>query len=70
LDRFERARNLFEEGYVNESARLLHELKVEAATQGDTTGLERIDSVAVQMRELLDSDELEAFDHFLTVGSA
>ena len=66
FDRLERARNLFEEGYVNESARLLHDLKVEAATQGDTARLERIDSVVVQMRELLDSEELKAFHHFLT----
>jgi hypothetical protein len=43
---------------------------VEAATDGDTAGLEQIDSVVVQMRELLDSEELKVFDHSLTIGTS
>jgi hypothetical protein len=64
----ERARHLFEEGYVRESARLLHQLKVEAATRGETTRLDEIDGVISQMRALLNGDELDEFDHLLTVG--
>jgi hypothetical protein len=65
----ERARNLFEEGFVQESARLLHHLKVEAATRGDTTRLDEIDEVISQMRALLDSHELSEFDQTLTSGA-
>jgi hypothetical protein len=70
VDRLQRPRNLFEEGYLNESGRLLHDLKVDAATRGDTAALDQIDSLVVQMRQLLDSQELKLFDHYLTVGTS
>jgi hypothetical protein len=66
--RLDKAQRLFEEGFLDDAAALLHRESHQVRARGSDDRVAEIDDLVGQMRAHLEGDELRAFDRLLAGG--